>query len=50
MTVLTAELTHFNLVIHLSKAKQSAFLFCTFCEVPRLLSSLEILVKFSPTE
>ena len=35
MTVLTAELTHFNLVIHLSKAKQSAFLFCTIFWVSR---------------
>ena len=50
LTDLNSEFTHFNLVIHLSNAKQSAFLFCTFCEVPRLLSSLEILVKFSSTE
>ena len=33
MTVLTAELTHFNLVIRLSKLQQLAFPFCTFCEV-----------------
>ena len=29
MTVLTAEFTHFNFVIRLSKAKQSAFRLCT---------------------
>ena len=34
MTVLTAELTHFNLVIRLSKLQQLAFPFCTFCESP----------------
>ena len=30
LTVLTSEFTHFNLVIRLSKAKQSAFRLCTF--------------------
>ena len=34
MTVLTAEFTHFNSVIRLSKAKQSAFLFCTILRCP----------------
>ena len=34
MTVLTAELTHFNLVIHLSKSQQLAFPFCTFLWSP----------------
>ena len=33
MTVLTAEFTHFNLVIHLSKSQQLAFLFCNFFEM-----------------
>ena len=34
MTVLTAELTHFNLVIHLSKSQQLAFPFCAFLWSP----------------
>ena len=34
MTVLTAELTHFNLVIHLSKSQQLALLFCTILRWP----------------
>ena len=34
MTVLTTELTHFNLVIHLSKSQQLAFPFCTFLWSP----------------
>ena len=42
-TDLTSELTHFNLVIRLSKAKQLALLLCAFCEVPRIRLSLEIL-------
>ena len=33
-TVLTAEFTHFNLVIHLSKSQQSAFRLCTFLWSP----------------
>ena len=44
-TVLNSEFTHFNLVIHLSKSQQSAFLFCTFCDVPRFRLSLEILCE-----
>ena len=36
LTVLTAELTHFNLVIHLSKSQQLAFPFCTFLWSPAL--------------
>ena len=34
MTVLTAELTHFKLVIHLSKLKQSALRFISLFEIP----------------
>ena len=43
LTVLNSEFTHFKLVIHLSKSQQSAFLFCTVCDVPRFRLSLEIL-------
>ena len=46
LTVLNSEFTHFNLVIHLSKAKQLAFRLCTFCEVPRIRPSFEILCEF----
>ena len=35
MTVLNSEFTHFNLVIRLSKVKQSALLFFTFFENSR---------------
>ena len=42
-TDLTSEFTHFNLVIRLSKVQQLALPFCTFCEVPLLRLSLEIL-------
>ena len=45
MTVLTSELTHFNLVIHLSKAQQSAFRFFSLLRVPLLLRSHVNLVR-----
>ena len=44
MTVLTAEFTHFKLVIHLSKLQQPAILFFQlFCDVLPFRLSLEIL-------
>ena len=49
MTVLTAEFTHFKLVIHLSKLQQLAFSFLhRFSRVPLLLWSHENLERCIP--
>ena len=47
---MTSEFTHVNVVIRLSKAKQSVFRSCTFCNVPLLLLSMRTSGKLTPVE